>query len=375
MMRGFQLGKILGFEISIDWSWLLIFFLVAFTLAQGYFPMAFPQFTTGMNWALGIVAALLLFASVLAHELSHSVVARMYGQDVKGITLFLFGGMSQTADEPKSPREEFWMAIAGPIMSFVLAGMFYILSGASAGLQAPIWVNAILDYLALINLVLGIFNLVPGFPLDGGRVLRSAIWAATNDLRKATQYASWAGQGFGYMLMGLGLVDIMFAGNLVGGLWLIFIGWFIAGAARSSYQQLLVRQALSGVHVDQVMTTDVPPIPADMSLRQFVDEYLMRHEYSCYPVVNVDEVIGVIGIEEVRKIPSEQWSFARVGDVVHGIDGAYKIQAEDDIWDAVTKLADESVCRLLVMEDNHLKGTVGRETVFRLVQHRMQYQA
>lgn len=375
MMRGFRLGKILGFEITIDWSWLLIFFLVAFTLAQFYFPAALPQAGTGMYWALGILASILLFASVLAHELSHSVVARKYGQEVKGITLFLFGGMSQTTEEPKTPKEEFWMAIAGPLTSFALALMFYIFSGAAVALQSPAWVYATLDYLWFINLVLAIFNLVPGFPLDGGRVLRSAIWAGTNDLRKATQYASWAGQGFGYLLMALGFLDILTRGNLVGGLWIIFIGWFIAGAARSSYQQLLVRQALSGVHVDQVMTTDVPAIPADMSLRQFVDEYLLRHEYSCYPVVNVEEVLGVIGIEEVRTIPSDQWSYARVGDVVHSVNNAYKIQAEDDVWDAVTKLADESVCRLLVMEDNHLKGTVGRETVFRLVQHRMQFQA
>lgn len=374
MMRGFRLGKILGFDISIDWSWLLIFFLVAFTLAQYYFPMALPQATTGTNWALGLLASLLLFASVLAHELSHSVVARRYGQDVKGITLFLFGGMSQTAEEPKSPKEEFWMAIAGPITSFAIAAMFFIFSGAATALQAPVWVNATLDYLWFINLVLGIFNLVPGFPLDGGRVLRSAIWAGTNNLKTATQYASWAGQGFGYFLMGAGIIDILVTGNLMS-LWLVFIGWFIAGAARSSYQQLLVRQALSGVHVDQVMTTDVPTIPADMSLKQFVDEYLLRHEYSCYPVMMGEEVTGVIGIEEVRKVPPEQREYARVGDVVHSVDNAYKVEAEDDVWDAVTKLADESVCRLLVMEDNHLKGTVGRETVFRLVQHRMQFQA
>ena len=370
-MGGVKLGKILGFNISIDWSWLFIFFLVVYTLANGYFPTFYPNFDIATNWMIGILAAILLFVSVLIHELSHSVVARSYGMDVKGITLFLFGGVSQTSDEPKRATEEFWMAIVGPVTSFVLALAFYLIGGIGALSGWPTPVVAVLGYLAMINFFLGAFNLVPGFPLDGGRVLRSIIWGVTDNLAQATRYASYAGQAFGFLLMAFGFINIL-SGSLIGGLWLIFIGWFLTGAARSSYQQLQMRQALSGISVEQVMTTDVPAIPAEMPIRQFVNDQLLRHEYPCYPVIEGDEVVGVIGAEEVRKVPSDQWDTTSVGDIKHHIDNAYKVATYDDAWDALLKLASQEICRLVVVENNHLKGTVGRDSVFRLVQTKMQ---
>lgn len=371
-MGGFKLGRVLGFEIRIDWSWIFIFVLVVYTQAMGYFPSLY-KFSVTTNWVIGIVSALLLFGSVLVHELSHSVVARRFGTQVKGITLFLFGGVSQTEEEPKSAVEEFWMAIVGPGMSFALAAVFYILYrvGVHSGYYAP--VVAVLGYLAFINLLLGAFNLVPGFPLDGGRVFRSILWGATNDLSKATRWASYFGQGFGYLLIAGGLLNVL-TGSVVAGIWFIFIGWFLAGAAKSSYQELLVRQALAGVRVEQVMTTDVPEIPAQMPLRQFVDDYFMRHEYSCYPVMRDDEVIGVVGAEEVRTVPARQWDFVTVGEVAHLVDSAYKIGVNDDAWEALSKLASQDVCRLIVMDNNALKGTVGRDAVFRLIKTKMQMQ-
>lgn len=366
-MRGVRLGKILGFEISIDWSWLLIFFLVVFTLASGYFPSLRHHFDAPTNWMLGVAAALLLFASVLVHELSHSIVARRFGIEVKGITLFIFGGVSQTTEEPRSATEEFWMSIVGPVTSFALAVFFGILELAGMNAHWPVAAVALVGYLAMINFFLGAFNLVPGFPLDGGRVLRSIIWGATHDLTKATRAASYSGQVFGYLLMGFGFFNIVAIGALIGGLWLIFIGWFLTGAARSGYEQLVVRQALSGVPVERVMTTDVPEIAAEMTVRQFVDEQLLRHEYSCYPVMKRDEVIGVVGAEEVRTVRSEMWDFTPVEAIVHRIDAAYKIDANDDAWDALSKLASPDVCRLMVMEDGHLKGTLGREAIYRLI--------
>ncbi len=371
MMGGIRLGKILGFEISIDWSWLFIFFLVVYTLANGYFPRLYPGFDIATNWLVGVVAALLLFASVLIHELSHSLVARSHGTPVRGIPLFLFGGVSQTADEPKSAREEFWMSIVGPATSVGLGLVFYMVGGIGVILGWPAPFVAISGYLSLINFLLGAFNLAHGFPLDGGRVLRSAIWAATGDLTKATRYASYSGQFFGYLLMAFGFAEIMI-GGLIGGLWLIFIGWFLTGAARTSYQQVLMRQALSGVRVEQVMTTDVPVIPAEMSVRSFVDDHLLRHEYSCYPVTSNGSVIGVIGTEEVRSVPSSEWDITPVSRIAHSVDAAYEVSADDDAWNALAKLANGNVCRLLVMEDDQLKGTVGRDAVFRLVQTKMQ---
>ncbi len=366
-MRGVRLGKVLGFEISIDWSWLLIFFLVVYTLAAGYFPSLHRNFNVQTNWLLGVAAAILLFASVLVHELSHSVVARMNGIDVKGITLFIFGGVSQTTEEPKSPAEEFWMSIVGPLASIILAVIFGALELLGSHSQWPGAAVALVGYLAMINFFLGLFNLVPGFPLDGGRVLRSIIWGATNDLNKATRWASYSGQGFGYLLMAFGFFNILALGATIGGLWLIFIGWFLTGAARSSYEQLVVRQALSGVPVERVMTTDVPEIPGDMPVRQFVDEHLLRRDFSCYPVMKNGSVIGVIGAEEVRTIRSEMWDFTRVDEIAHRIDGAYEISATDDAWDALGKLASPEICRLMVIENGELKGTLGRDAIYRLI--------
>ena len=370
-MGGFKLGKIFGFQISIDWSWLFIFFLVVYTLAVGYFPVIYPGLGGVTNWGMAVVAALLLFVSVLIHELSHSLVARSYGGEVKGITLFLFGGVSQTADEPKAAREEFWMAVVGPLTSFALAGGFYALFVAGSAAKWPIAGVAILSYLAWINLLLGVFNLIPGFPLDGGRVLRSLIWGATNDLTKATWYASLVGQGFGYLLMIFG-VFLIFGGNLIGGLWMIFIGWFLNSAARSAYQQLLVRQALSGVPVERVMTTDVPAVDAGMTVREFVDDKLLRHDHACYPVTSGETAVGVVGAEEVRAVPSNAWSSTTLGDIAHRLDDATEIGLRDDAWDALVKLTTGEACRLLVIEDDHLKGTVGRESLFRLVRTKMQ---
>ncbi|MGQ9454762.1 MAG: site-2 protease family protein [Armatimonadota bacterium] len=370
-MGGIKLGKILGFEISIDWSWLFIFFLVVYTLANGYFPSMYPTYGGAATWFMGLVAAMLLFLSVLTHELSHSVVAREHGIPVRGIVLFLFGGMAQTTDEPKTPREEFEIAVAGPATSFGLGILFYMLGGIGVALQWPGPVVAVLGYVSLVNFLLAGFNLVPGFPLDGGRVLRSAIWAATGNVTRATKYASLVGQACGYLIIAIGFSQILF-GALVNGLWLIFIGWFLAGAARASYQQTLMRQALSGMQVAQVMTTDVPVIPADMSVRQFIDDYLLRHDYSCYPVVSGDEVIGVVGLEEVRNVPAADRDILPVARIVNKPDSSMQISADDDVWEALSKLATENTCRLLVMENGQLKGTLGRDSVFRLVQKKLQ---
>ncbi len=365
-MRGVRLGKILGFEISIDWSWVVVFFLVVFAFANS--PLR-NQVSPTTNWLIAVAATVLLFASVVAHELSHSLMARRYGIEVKGITLFIFGGVSQTADEPKSAAAEFWMAIVGPLTSFLIGGIFLALSVSAATFGWPAAASFLVLSLARINIILGVFNLLPGFPLDGGRVLRSVIWGATGDLEKSTRYASYSGQFFGYLLIGFGALQML--DSVLGGVWLIFIGWFLAGAARSSYQQLVVREALSGVPVDKVMTTDVPCIDYNTSIRSFVDDQLLKHDYACYPVMRGDEVIGVVGTEEVRKVPSRMWDLTPVGEVAHRVDSAYKIQAGEDMWEAMTKLASEDVCRLLVMEDDRLKGTVGREAIYRLVRTKL----
>lgn len=370
-MRGFRLGKIAGFEINIDWSWLIILFLVTYSLAAFYFPQVNPGMATSTNWVMGFIAALLLFASVLVHELMHSVVARRYGIDVKGITLFIFGGMAQTKAEPETPKVEFEMAIAGPATSLALGGGFYLIARLGAGEGWPLPVVAITGYLGLINIVLAVFNMFPGFPLDGGRVLRSGLWAWTNSLEKATRYASYAGQGFGYLLMGFGFFNLLI-GAFIGGLWMIFIGWFLAGAARSSYEQVLFREALSGVEVERVMTTEVPMVEPNVSVDDFVNNYLMREEFSCYPVADGDHILGVVSIDEVRALPRDQWAYTPVRAIVHPVDGEMKVTKEDDAWEALMKLASEDRRRLLVMHNGTLDGTVTQENILRLVRTKMQ---
>jgi len=366
---GFSLGRVLGFKIDVDWSWLFIFGLVVYSLAVGYFPHFYPQFGVTTNWIVGVIAALLLFASVLAHELSHSVVARRYGIDVKGITLFIFGGVAQTKQEPKTPKVEFWMAIAGPLMSFAIAAVFYLFGsfGVQTGLPEPL--IAIFGYLAFINLVLGIFNLVPGFPLDGGRVLRSLIWGATGNLVKSTRYASYAGQGFGFLLIAFGFWQIL-VGAFIGGLWMIFIGWFLSGAARSSYEQILLRRSLEGIQVKQVMTKDVPVVTPDTTLDTFVHDYLLQTDYRYFPVTDGDRVRGMVGIEEVRQIPREDWAYVTVDRIVQPVEDECRIKEEDDAWQALTQLSEMDARRLLVMDDDHLEGMVTRENLFHLVKVR-----
>ncbi|HOM70644.1 MAG TPA: site-2 protease family protein [Armatimonadota bacterium] len=369
-MRGINIGKIAGFQISIDWSWLIIFFLVTYSLAVAYFPQVYPDLSSSTSWIMGVIAALLLFASVLAHELMHSVVARNNGIEIKGITLFIFGGMAQTKGEARTPKVEFWMAISGPLTSLAVAALFYAVTRASIAFELPTAVVAISGYLALINLILAIFNMVPGFPLDGGRVLRSGLWAWFNDLEKATRYASYTGQGFGYLLIAFGFVNLL-AGFLIGGLWMIFIGWFLVSSARSSYEQVVLREALSGVEVERVMTTEVPTVEPQLAVDEFVSDYLLRHEYACYPVTEGNHVKGIVSIDEVRALPREKWASTTVGDIAEPVEEEARVSKNDDAWDALLKLATEDRRRLLVMDNGTLDGTVTQESILRLVRTKM----
>ncbi|HEY3298561.1 MAG TPA: site-2 protease family protein, partial [Armatimonadota bacterium] len=269
-----RIGKLIGIPIKIDISWLVAFILIVYSLAKGYFQTMYQEFTPTMDWVGGIVAALLLFASVLLHELMHSYVAIKNGLPVGGITLFIFGGISQLNEEPRTPEVELKMALAGPATSLVLGGAILLLMRVSGMPHNTLWA-AILGYLGLINVMLGVFNLIPGFPLDGGRVLRAILWGTMNNLDRATKIASTVGQGFGYLFI-IGGLGIMLTGQVVSGLWLLFIGWFLNNAAQQSYQQSVLRKALSGVDVHTVMTTDYPHVDPDTTIDQFVHDYLLK---------------------------------------------------------------------------------------------------
>jgi Zn-dependent protease/CBS domain-containing protein len=371
-MKGFKIGSIAGFQISINWSWLVIFALVIYSLALGYFPEKYPRLGDAVYWTIGLLASLLLFGSVLAHELMHSIVARHYGLEIKGITLFIFGGVSQTGAEPQDPKVEFNMAIAGPLMSLLLGIIFQTLTFIERSTGTPSAIVAVTGYLGYINIALAVFNLVPGFPLDGGRVLRAALWRWTGNMERATRYASFIGQGFGYSLMSFGVVSILiFRSGDLGGIWFILIGWFLAGAARNSYDQLLVREALSGVEVRSVMTSDTPSVAPQLSVEDFVHDYLMRHEYSCYPVTEGSEVRGIVSLDEVRRVPKEKWPTTTVSEITRPVDGEQKVEKGDDVWDAMMKLASQDCKRLLVMDDGKLDGTITQENILHLIRTKM----
>ncbi len=246
-----------------------------------------------------------------------------------------------------------------------------MLAQIGAGSGWPGVLVAVLAYLATINFALAAFNMVPGFPLDGGRILRSIVWGYSGDYEKATRWASNAGQVFGYILIGFGFANIL-GGTLMSGLWFVVIGWFLTNVARSSYQQVLVQKVLSGVAVGEVMTKDVPTVSADMTVRQFVDEIYLHHEFSCYPVVREGKTVGIIGVEEVRGVPAEERDIVTVEKAAQGYNDDFAVSPGDDAYEALEKLTKQKVCRLLVMDENGLKGTVSQDMVMRLIQMKAQ---
>lgn len=365
-----RIGKVLGIPIKVDISWLVIFALIVYSLGAVYFPETYHhRFTPAMNWLAGVVAALLLFASVLLHELMHSIVAIRNGLPVGGITLFIFGGVSQLSEEPRTPAVEFKMAIAGPATSLILGVALLSLSRLD-GKTATSLTTAILSYLGLINISLGLFNLIPGFPLDGGRVLRAILWGSLKDLNRATRIAAGVGQGFGYLFIAAGFW-IMLMNQFLSGLWMVFIGWFLNNAAMQSYQQVVLRKALSGVDVHRVMTTDFPHMNPAMCIDEFVHDYLLKYDYTAFPVSDGDNLLGIVTVNEVRNVPRADWHTTSVGQIATLPDERV-IDENDDAFDALLHMAQSNTPRLLVMHNGKLKGMVTQESIVNIVRTKLQ---
>jgi len=332
-VRGLRLGAVRGIEIVADWSLLLVFALVLVNLGAGVFPTWHPDWSSGLTWGLAAVAAVAFFGSILVHELSHALVGRAKGITVRRITLFIFGGMAQMEDEARTPGAEFAMTIVGPLTSLAIgvaclfaapafSGGASFTAGASAeeafGALGP--VATLLVWLGSINILLAAFNLIPGFPLDGGRVLRAGLWRATGDLRKATRWASRVGQGFGIALLAFG-VTLMLGGGLGQGLWLILIGWFLSSAAKASYQQLVFKQALDGVEVADVMRSRIHRVAADVTLDRFVDEYVVATGQAVFPVVGEgDRFLGLVAANRAQGVERERWQETAVSEVMVPVD-------------------------------------------------------
>jgi len=341
-----------GIPINIHVSWLVIYGLITWTLAVGYFPHALPNLPATTYWANGLLAALLLFVSVLLHELSHSFVAIAHGLSVRGITLHVFGGVSHLEDEPPTPRAEFLIAVVGPITSFAIAAVLWAIN--ASGLVPPGSAQAVVSYLVLVNLAVGIFNLVPGFPLDGGRILRAALWKWKGTLDQATYVASRVGVAFAFALMALGVLQI-FGGAVLGGVWFIIIGMFLRGAADASYSQMALREALAHLPVRDIMTREVVTVPVQATVAQLAEAFWSHHVTS-FPVVDGGVVRGIASVQQVHGVPAEQRTERRVSEIMRPVSDDLIVGPNDSVFDALGKASRNQVGRLAVLEGSRLVG-------------------
>jgi Zn-dependent protease len=346
-----RLLTIRGIPIGVHVSWLIVYALITWTLAVGYFPRALPELPRTAYWISGLVAALLLFASVLLHELSHAFVARAQGLRVRGITLHVFGGVSHIEEEARTPRAEFWIAVVGPLTSLALAGVLWLLRASTDLRGSP---RAVLDYLIVVNTAVGLFNLMPGFPLDGGRVLRAVLWRWRGSLERATTAASQVGVAFAYGLMGLGALQIL-GGGLIGGLWTVLLGLFLSAAADASAAQTSLRAVLSRLRVADVMVRDVVTIDADASVADLV-EHFWSHHVTSFPVVTDGRVIGIASLQGVHQVPREQWPQTEVRTVMRPLDDALIIEPGHSVFQALERASSNGLGRLAVLERQRLVG-------------------
>lgn len=363
---GITLFKVAGIRISLDISWFAIFALVLIALSAGYFPRQFPGYGPQTYWIAGFLATILFFASVVIHELAHSLVANRAGLEIPEITLFIFGGVSRLAQEPKEPLTELMIAVVGPLSSFALAVFFWLLKGAVRGLE-PSLIVAVFGYLAWINLALGIFNLMPGFPLDGGRIFRAFWWWKTGSLTRATKIASDIGKGFAVALMFLGGLQI-FAGALISGLWLVFIGMFLRSMSVQGYEEVVIRKALEGVRVEEVMVREVVTVPPDLAVADLVHDYFLQYAYRGFPVAADGRVLGVVSLSAVKEVPREAHQSVRVQDIMVPVSDAITIAADASLADALVKMSREGQERLLVTSQDRLLGLVTKTGLLRFVQ-------
>lgn len=351
--------QIFGIQIKIHVSWLIIFILITWSLALG-FPQQHPDWSSQLRWGVAVATSLLFFLSILLHELAHSLIARMQGLEVKDIVLFIFGGVSQIREEPVSAKREFLMAFVGPLTSFALGGLCFVVYFLIREASMP--AAAIARYLAYINVLLGAFNLVPGFPLDGGRVLRSIIWGITGDLQKATRWAARSGIFVSYALILLGILAF-FNRNPIGGLWFAFIGWFLNNAAQSTQSHAVIKQILEGHKVRELVSQECASVSAEMSLEELVHDHFLAKGCRCLPVIEENHMMGLVTVHNVKQAPREAWPQIRVRQVMVPLDRVIAVRPDQDLWSAFEQMSESGVNQLAVMEDGRLAGMLGRDAV------------
>ena len=363
MESSIKLGRLWGIPIGLHWSWFLIFGLVTWSLAVGYFPVEYPELPSPAYWLLGALTSVLFFGSVLLHELGHTWVALRERLKVRGITLFLFGGVAQLSDEPRTPGGEFRVSIAGPLVSAALAVLFgalWLLDQAIPYLAAPsVW-------LARMNLMLALFNMIPGFPLDGGRVLRAGVWKLTGDPHRATKVTAITGQVFAFGFIALGVWTI-FQGGFFNGLWLAFIGWFLQNAAATSYAQSSLQRTLHGVTVAQAMSGAGPRIEGQMLLDRLVEERILNGGQDHFLVAEGEQVKGVLTLREITTIPREQWSLTTAEQAMVPVDRLVRLHPQTDLMAALRTMDEAEVSQAPVVFEQEVRGILSRERVLHYI--------
>lgn len=366
MAGTFKIGRVFGFEINVHWSWIFIFVLVTWTFAAGILEDAYPEWSDAQRWVLAILIATIFFSSILVHEMSHSLLARRYGIPVSSITLFVFGGVSNLTKEPDNARQEFWIAVVGPLTSIVIGLLFIVLFFALEPVDPG--AHDIAGHLAMINIAIGLFNLIPGFPLDGGRVLRSVFWSRKRNILGATRIASNVGIVVAYIIMGIGVFAFFF--DAVMGIWFLLIGNFLRVASSESYHQVFLDRALKGVPASAVARQDYVPVAPDLSLSQLVEDNVLAGHGRCFPVIVGKELIGLITLSDLKAHPRDEWKNISVYKAMTPYEKLRTVSMRDDLPEVLSQLAAGDVNQVPLVEGKELLGIIHRSDVLRYIQAR-----
>jgi len=355
--NGITLFRLFGFEVKLNLTWLVLAFLITWSLAKGYFPSDYAGLSESIYWIMGIVCAIGIFFSIVIHEFSHSMIARRFAIPIKSITLMIFGGVAQMDEEPENARSEFYMAIAGPLASLFLACVFFLLYFVAKRAAWPLAVTGVIRYLRDINFILALFNMVPAFPLDGGRVLRAALWNWKGNLKWATRISSNVGSAFGILLIVFGVFSL-FTGLLITGLWWILIGFFVRNASRMSYQKTLIVETLKGEHVERFMKDDVVTVHPDIAIAKLVEDYIYSYHYKMFPVVHGDELMGCVNLASVKTIPRDEWDDRTVREIYERCNEKNSIDVNEDATVALQRMHQTDNRRLIVTKEGNLAGVL-----------------
>ncbi|MFH1452434.1 MAG: site-2 protease family protein [Armatimonadota bacterium] len=373
MKTSIRVGSIINIPIEIDISWIIIFALIAVSFSEGYFPSIEKNISVANRWIFGIIATVLFFTSILLHELAHSYVAQKNNIKIKKITLFIFGGIASITKEPEDPGTEFKIAIAGPLLSIALGFIFYGLAKTVSQLMPHyITLGNLFGYLSLINFILAGFNLVPAFPLDGGRVFRAFMWMITKNMEKATRIASYLGQAFAFFLIFIGIMQILSKHSLLGGIWLILIGIFLNNAATTSWQNVVFRNFIGGNRVKDLMTTEVVTIHPGATIEDLIQNYFLHYKHIVIPVVDHKQALGIITLHEAKAVPKEERTTTLVQNVMKKLDNTMQIAPSGTIVEALNRIQKEGLGGLLVIEDAKLLGILTKSDILKFMQIKMQ---